>query len=219
VNPKVERGTRAMLAARASRVAAGEVALGWKVGLGSPAAFARLGTDRPLAGFLLRSGVLPDGVVVDISDWVNPHLELEIAAVLGDDRTIAGVGAAIELVDTTPISTDPEEILATNIYHRHVILGPIDWSRRDGSGVTGRLLHDGGEIARSDDPAAVTGETVGVVRGVGELLGLCGGELSPGDVIITGSVFAPVPVGPGRYVAELPPLGVLHVTLVKPRVG
>ena len=50
------------------------------------------------------------------------------------------MGAAIELVDTTPVSTDPEEILATNVYHRHVILGPIDWSRRDGSGVTGRLL-------------------------------------------------------------------------------
>ena len=32
-------------------------------------------------------------------------------------------------------------------------------------------------------------------------------------MIITGSVFAPVRVGPGRYRAELPPLGALGVEL------
>jgi 2-keto-4-pentenoate hydratase len=213
VNPKVESGTRAMLALREQRLAAGEEALGWKVGLGSPAAFERLGTDRPLAGFLVRSGVLEDGATVDISGGVNPHLELEIAVHLGEDTEIAGVSAAIELVDTTPVSADPDEILRTNVYHRHVLLGPVDRTRRDGRGVTGRLLKDGEEIDRSDDPGAVTGEIVGVVRSVRELLGHCGAAFAPGDVIITGSVFAPVRVGPGRYRGELPPLGALGVVL------
>ena len=145
--------------------------------------------------------------------WVNPHLELEVAAHLGPDAEIAGVSAAIELVDTTPVSTDPEEILGVNVYHRHVILGPVDRTRRDGAGITGRLLRDGEEIDRSDDPAAVTGEITAVVRSIGELLAHCGAAFAPGDVIITGSVFAPVPVGPGHYTAELPPLGALHVTL------
>ena len=213
MTPRIESGTRAMLALRSQRLAEGEEPLGWKVGLGSPAAFERLGTDRPLAGFMLRSGLLTDGATVDISRWVNPHLELEVAVHLGADAEIAGVSAAIELVDTTPVSTDPDEILRTNVYHRHVILGAVDGSRRDGRGVTGRLLRDGKEIARSDDPGAVTGEIVGVVRSIGELLGHCGAAYAPGDVIITGSVFAPVPVGPGRYTAELPPLGALHVDL------
>ena len=66
MNPRIESGTRAMLALREAALAAGETPLGWKVGLGSPAAFERLGTDRPLAGFLLRSGLLADGAVVDI---------------------------------------------------------------------------------------------------------------------------------------------------------
>lgn len=213
MNPKIETGTRAMLALREQRLAAGEQALGWKVGFGSPAAFERLGTDRPLAGFLLRSGLLPDRATVDISGWTNPHLELEIAASIGEDGAIAGVSAAIELVDTHPLSTDPDEILRGNIYHRHVILGPVNHAKRDGEGVTGALLRDGEEIASAADPAAATGEIVGVVEGIAELLRSFGAALAPGDVVITGSVFPPVPVGPGHYEVELPPLGTLSVDL------
>jgi 2-keto-4-pentenoate hydratase len=213
VNPKIDAGMRAMLALRDTRLNAGEETLGWKVGFGSPAAFERLGTDRPLAGFMLRSNVLPDGATVDISNWTNPALELEVAVYIGANLEIAGVSAAIELVDTTPLSTDPHEILAANIYHRHVILGPIDHAKRDGQGVTGRLLKDGVEIDRSDDPTAVTGEIVGVVAQTAELLEHFGAGFSAGDVIITGSVFPPVRVGPGGYESELSPLGSLRVDL------
>jgi 2-keto-4-pentenoate hydratase len=213
MDPRIERGTRAMLQLREARLAAGEQALGWKVGFGSPAAFERLGTDRPIAGFMTESGVLLSGASVDIGGWTNPHLELEVAAHIGDDGAIGGTSAAIELVDTHPVSTDPEEILAGNIYHRHVILGPVDDWRKDGEGVTGRLLRDGEELARSDDPAVVTGEVVEVVRLTAELLGQFGVALRAGDVVITGSVFAPVPVGPGSYLVELPPLGSLSVVL------
>ena len=202
-----------MLALREEKLAAGEEPLGWKVGFGSPDAFERLGTDRPLAGFMLRGGVLPDGATVDLSGWTNPRLELEVAAYIGEAGAIAGVSAAIELVDTTPVSTDPDEILRTNIYHRHVILAPVDRTRTDGTGVTGRLLRNGEEIARADDPAAVTGEIAEVVRLTAGLLGRFGVELAPGDVVITGSVFAPVAVTAGRYEAALPPLGTLGVTL------
>lgn len=213
MDPRIERGTRTMLDLRARRLAAGEEPLGWKVGFGSPSAFERLGTDRPLVGFLTRAGVLPDGASVDIGAWTKPHLELELAAYLAPDGTIGGVSAAIELVDTHPLSTDPEEILAGNIYHRHVILGPVDHERHDGTGVTGRLLKDGKEVARSDHPAEATGEITEVVRLTTELLDRFAVTPGAGEVIITGSVFAPVPVTPGRYRAELPPLGSLSVDL------
>ncbi len=208
MNPRIESGTRAMLALREAALAAGETPLGWKVGLGSPAAFERLGTDRPLAGFLLRSGLAGrrrGGRHLLVG---QPQPGARGRRRDRRRRRHRERGAAIELVDTTPLSTDPDEILRTNIYHRHVILGPLHPGRA--AGVTGRLLRDGEEIARSDDPEAVTGELGAVVRSVTDLLA---GHVSPGDIIITGSVFAPVPVGPGRYVAELPPLGTLHVEL------
>jgi 2-keto-4-pentenoate hydratase len=213
VNPRIESGTRAMLALREERLRAGEKPLGWKVGFGSPAAFERLGTDRPLAGFMTHAGLLPDRATVDIGGWTNPHLELEVAAHIGDDGAIVGVSAAIELVDTDPVSTDPHEIVAGNIYHRHVILGRVDAGKRDGDGVTGALLRDGEEIATAPAPEAVTGEIVGVVAQTRALLEQFGAQLAPGDIVITGSVFPPVPVEPGHYEVELPPLGTLSVDL------
>jgi 2-keto-4-pentenoate hydratase len=209
MDERIERGTRAMLALREQRLAAGERPLGWKVGFGSPEAFERLGTDRPLAGFLTDRSLLPDGARVDIGGWTNPSLELEVAVYIGPGGEIANTSAAIELVDVAPPSTDPSEILAGNIYHRHVILGPA----RERARVTGRLLKDGVEIARADDPEAATGEIGAVVRGVGELLEHFGAGLREGDVVITGSVFAPVAVTPGHYETELPPLGGLRVDL------
>jgi 2-keto-4-pentenoate hydratase len=215
MDERVERGTRAMLALRERRIAAGERPIGWKVGFGSPSAFERLGTDRPLVGFMTDAGRLDDAAVVAIGDWRNPHLELEVAVHLGEGGSIAGTSAAIELVDTHPVSTDPEEILAGDIYHRHVILGPVDRSRLDGTGVTGALLRDGEEIATAADPAAATGEITGVVAAALRHLRVFGVDINAGDVIITGSVFAPVPVGPGHYEGELPPLGTLSVDLTR----
>jgi 2-keto-4-pentenoate hydratase len=49
---------------------------------------------------------------------------------------------------------------------------------------------------------------------MGELLAACGERLRAGEVVITGSVVAPVPVAPGqRVVVELGPLGGLSVSL------
>ena len=59
------------------------------------------------------SGLLEDGATVDISGWVNPHLELEVAVHLGEDTEIAGVSAAIELVERRRSRRIPHEILRT----------------------------------------------------------------------------------------------------------
>src|SRR5215217_9577242 len=130
---------RAMLELRAARLAAGDEHLGWKVGFGSAPAMEALGIDRPLAGFLTRGRLLPDGARVAIGDWAAPALEPEIAVLVGDDLGIAGLAAAIELADVHPPPTDPEAVLAGNIFHRHVLLGPVDTSRRDATGVSARL--------------------------------------------------------------------------------
>ncbi|HET8755704.1 MAG TPA: hypothetical protein VFM58_06835 [Solirubrobacteraceae bacterium] len=214
LDPRIDRGTRAMLALRRARLDAGERPLGWKVGFGAPAAFALLGTDRPLVGFLTDRGLIHDGATVAIGDWANPMLEPEIAAHIGAGGAIAGLSAAIELADVDVPPADPEAILAGNIYHRHFMLGPVDSGRSDGAGIGARLLRGGEAVAATDDPAALTGDVVEVVRLTGELLATCGEELRDGDVVITGSVVPPLSVAPGdTVIAELGPLGRLSVTL------
>jgi 2-keto-4-pentenoate hydratase len=226
LDERIAAGMRDQLALRRERLDHGERPIGWKVGFGSPAAAAQFDLDRPLVGFLTDRGLLPDGASVDVADWTNPLLEPEIAVHLDRDlepgatrddvvAAIGGLSAAIELADLHPPPTDVRTILAGNIFHRHVVLGPVHRARRNAEGIGGRVVRDGTEIASTDDPAALTGEPVEVVRLVGELLDACGERLRAGEVVITGSVVAPVPVAPGQRVAvELGPLGGLSVRLV-----
>jgi 2-keto-4-pentenoate hydratase len=225
LDDRVVAGMRDQLAVRGERLRTGERQIGWKVGFGAPAAMERLRTDRPLVGFLVDTGLVEDGSAVPIGEWSAPALEAEIAVHLGADvpsgasweevrAAIGGVSAAIELADVDPPPEDVREILAGNIFHRRVLLGPVDRSRSTGDGVTGRVLRGGVEVASSSDPAALTGEIVEVVRLTAEVLDAVGERLRAGEVVITGSVVAPVPVAPGQDIAvELPPLGGLRVRL------
>ncbi len=224
---RIARGTAAMLELRRSRIEDGARPLGWKVGFGSPAAFELLGIDRPLVGFLTDRSLVEDGATVPVGEWTTPMLEPELAVHLARDvegdatrddvqAAIGGLGAAIELADVDVPPADPEPILAGNIYHRHVLLGPVDEGRTTADGVRGRLLRDGEEIAATDTPEAATGELAEVVRLTAELLAAHGERLRAGDVVITGSVVPPLKVAPGESVtAEIDPLGSLTVVLAE----
>ena len=226
LDPHVADGMRVQLASRRTRIDAGARPLGWKVGFGSPASFELLATDRPLVGFLTDASLVDDGAEVAIGGWTTPSLEAEIAVRLDADvrgdssradvrEAIGGLAAAIELVDVHPPPRDVRAILADNIFHRHVMLGPFDARRRDAKGITARIARDGVEVAATEDPAAATGELVDVVRLTAELLAACGERLRAGEVVITGAVVPLLPVAPGeRWRVELPPLGALGVSLV-----
>jgi 2-keto-4-pentenoate hydratase len=225
LDDRIVAGMREQLAVRDERLRAGERQIGWKVGFGAPAAMERLGTDRPLVGFLMDTGLLEDGATVRVGDWTAPALEPEIAVHLAQDvapdgswddvrAAVGGLSAAIELADVDPPPQDVRAILADDIFHRHVVLGPVDASRSTGEGIGGRVLRDGEQIAANDDPAALTGEIVEVVRLTAELLGAVGEQLRAGEVVITGSVVPPVTIAPGQELAvELGPLGGLRLTL------
>jgi 2-keto-4-pentenoate hydratase len=225
LDERIADGMRAQLALRRERLGAGDRALGWKVGFGSAAAQEKLRTDRPLVGFLLESNRLPDGAEVALDGWAAPALEPEIAVHLGRDvppgastddvrAAVAGLSAAIELVDVDPPPADVRKILAGNVYHRHVLLGPVRDGWTPAADLTGRALVDGTEVAATDDVTALTGETLEVVRLTAELLQQCGEQLRAGDVIITGSVVPPVQLVAGHTVAvDLGPLGTLSVSV------
>ena len=226
LDDRIASGMRDQRAVRDERRRSGERQIGWKVGFGSPAATAQLGIDRPLAGFLMESGLLADGAEVPVGSWAAPVLEAEIAIHLASDvapesswdevrECIAGLSVAIELADLDVPPSDVRAILAGNIYHRHVVLGPVDGSLSVGSGLGGRVVVDGAVVAAAEDAEANTGEIVEAVRLTAELLGAVGERLRSGDVVITGSIVPPVPVEVGQScVVELDVLGSLRLTFV-----
>ena len=212
----------AQLTQRRQQLEAGESSLGWKLGMGVPAAMQKLGTDAPLVGYLLAGARVDDGGTVSLDGWGNAKLEPEIAAHLGADlaagasredaeAAIAGFGVAIELVDLDPDADDPEAILAADIFQRHVLLGPLVEGAL--AGVSARVLQNGDEAAATGDATEATGDPVDLVRHVADVVGAAGEGLRAGEVVICGSVVPALGVAPGDTVeVQLQPLGSLAVS-------
>ena len=206
-DPRVRRGMEKQLGWRRERLAAGEKAIGWKVGFGAPAIMARLGIEKPLVGFLTDRALVDNGEAVSLAGWTKPVAEPEIAVYMGADlpagsdtnavkAAIASIGPAIELADVDR-QTEPdtlEALLAGNIFQRHVILSPSDRSRAGAKveGLIGRVFRGNTEIASASDVTANTGEPIDLVRHVADMLAAFGERLRAGEFIITGSVVPPV---------------------------
>jgi 2-keto-4-pentenoate hydratase len=206
---RIVRGMTAQLAARRARLDAGDRPLGWKVGFGAPAIMERLKISSPLIGFLLQSARIPTGGNANLSGWTKPVAEPEVAVHMGHDvlaganhataaAAIAGISPAIELADLDAPPNDPEAILRGNIYQRHVVLDALAPTRPGAAadGLTCRIIRRGSEVARTTDPQANTGQWVDIVRHVADVLAAFGETLLAGEIIITGSVVAPLLVEP-----------------------
>jgi 2-keto-4-pentenoate hydratase len=222
-DPRIERGMLAQLTERRRRIEAGEAPLGWKLGMGVPAAMAKLGTDAPLVGYLLEPARVQDGATVSLDGWGHAKLEPEIAVHMAADlapgasredaeAAIAGLGAAIELVDLDPDADDPEAILAADIFQRHVLLGPpVEGASATGS--SARVRKNGEEAATAEDATEATGDPVDLVLHVAEVVGRAGEALRAGEVVICGSVVPALDVAPGDTVeVQVDPLGSLTVS-------
>lgn len=209
----IRDGLKTQEAASRELLDAGAKRLGWKAGFGTAAAIEKLGTDGPLVGFLTDSTLALSGTTIDVEGWEKPILETEVALRLdanveaGQARqeiraAIGAVGAAIELVDLGQAGTDPGAILATNIFHRKVLLG--DWIAL----APGEPLEDvridvlaGGEPHQlGADPADVLGDLIDVVAGLANLLSDSEDGLRAGDVIITGAAIKPFELSGGESI-------------------
>jgi len=203
----VSRGMRALLARRDAELEAGAVPVGWKIGFNTPAIQAHFGLTDAVVGYLVDSGVRPDGARVSLAGWGAPAVEVEVAVRVGADGEVAGLAPALELVDLDISFDDIEPVLAGNICHRAVIFGDevpgVDpWAmvatvhKEDDVVAEGRLV---------EDPAT----TAAFVR---SYLASHGAALHEGDRIIAGSVVAPVAVAPGDELrVSFGPLGQLSV--------
>lgn len=221
-DPRIVRGMQAQLASWRSRIAGGAGRVGWKIGFNSPAAQRQLGLDGTVVGHLTGATVLASGTshslagshLVSAEPEVAIHLGRDVPAGAGEDAAraaIAALGAAIELVDIDRPLDDLEAILAANVFHRAVVLGPP--AGRALAGVTARAYRNGDEVA-SVDAAAAAGDLAALARHVADWLAAFGERLRAGDRIICGSLAPPIWVKAGdRVRVDLGPLGSVEVAL------
>jgi 2-keto-4-pentenoate hydratase len=217
-DPRVLRGLRVQLDSWRGALGGGAERVGWKIGLNIPEVQHRLGLSEPVIGYLTSATRVEDGGSYAAAGAGALHAEPEVAVEMGRDvepsvdadgarEAIAGLGAAVELVDTWRPPDTLEGILASNVFHRGFVLGPPR-PAFPAEGVRATVTVNGEQRAAADSGD----EFADVVRLVARLLGAVGEHLREGDRIITGSVTPPVQVQPGDQVTVgLGGLGSLEV--------
>lgn len=228
-DPRVVAGLQTQLAAWRTALGDGAGRIGWKVGFGAPASLELMQINAPLLGHLTDTTQLAPGAVVDVGSWEQGIVEFEVAVAMAADvepdasakdaaGSVAALGPAIELANIDlPIGPKHvEHIVAGNIFHRSVIFGDFDAGRAglDISGLTAHIAVDGAERSVVTQLEALTGDYGGIVATVAKTLAGHGERLRAGDVIITGSVIAPIPVSAGRvFTFSLRPMEPIAVTV------
>ncbi|HEY2121012.1 MAG TPA: hypothetical protein VGH37_17635 [Candidatus Acidoferrum sp.] len=225
-DPRIANGMKQQLRWRRELLQAGQRSLGWKLAFGGPAALERLRIRAPLVGFLMADSVIDSSSTVSVTGWTRTAAEPEITVYLEKDLpvnasretiigAITGLGAAIEVADVDHPSEDVEGTLVRNIYQRHVILSGCDTTHAGGvlSGLQGHIFRNGVEMASTSNFEALTGELIGIVGHVANLLSFFGEKLLAGQIIIAGSITPPIWVAPGETIGfHLEPMKPISVS-------
>jgi len=211
-----------------ARTAAGARIVGHKIGLTSPAVQEQLGVDAPDYGTLLDEMQIDDGAVIDVSRYIAPRVELELAFrlaaplpgpnVTAEDvrRATADVAPAIELVDSRVRDWRIRlaDTVADAASSAGFVLGAPARSLRElePDNVAAELWR-GTELVERGHSSAVLGDPCVSVAWLANSLLALGQTLQPGQVILSGACTRMVPAGPGdRFRGVLAGLGEVTLT-------
>ena len=197
------------------RLQPAETVSGHKVALTTKASRDHLGVHEPCYGHILSTCVYENNADVPIGNLTSPHIEAEVAFVLGQDlrgpgvtpvdvmRATLGVVPSLELVD---LKVQGEGISATdvivhNALHGGLVVGsrlcPLDGLDLQYEGVTVEL---NGELHGSGTGFEVMGNPINPVVWLVNKLAEFGEYLRAGETIISGSMVTPAELKPGDSV-------------------
>lgn len=216
LNIKIRTGMSHQLGAWHSSLDQGHQRMGWKIGFNMPADQERMQLPSAMIGYLTSNSSITGGMYKKNSPTSVLLLEPEVAILIGENSTIAGYAAALELVDTTrSVNDDIEEMLAGNLFHEGVLIAaqpllPEDYSREN---LDLSLKVNGTEV-RTLEQQRVPQDFTGIIATVTEILSSQGEQLQAGDWIITGAAARAVPVFPGDSATlHMGALGELSLTI------
>jgi 2-keto-4-pentenoate hydratase len=197
----------------------GYAPIGWKIAATSAAGQRHINVDGPLAGRLLSGRQLPEGAVVPLDGNVMNVAEAEFAFRMG--RTLAqrhdpyDVGEVLDAVESLhPAIEVPDsryadfvrvggpQLIADTACACWFLIGgaaPPVWRERD------LVAHEvaayrNGALAARGQGANVLGDPRLALTWIANELRLLGGGLREGEVVMTGTCIAPLPVARGDRV-------------------
>ena len=206
-DPRVVKGLEAQIREWRTALDGGAQRVGWKIGLNIPEAQNAVGIEEPVIGYLTSETVVEPGGEYQAGGDSSLRAEPEVALQMGRDvepdadadsarEAVGGVAVALELVDVGRPPEGIQAIVATNVFHRAVVLGPSR-PALPGEGLEAAIEVDGEQRERAEVPDDFSD----VVLLTARLLGEVGERLERGDRIIAGSLTPQVPLAPGNRVA------------------
>lgn len=194
------------------RVVAGETIVGKKIGVTSKPVQDFLGVFQPDFGQLTSGMVYQEGDVINLNTLIQPKAEAELAFVLKDDLKGPGVTAmdviratdyvvpCFEIVDSriTDWKIRIQDTVADNASCGVYVLGKTKGDpRKLDITLAGMVLEKNGEVFSTGVGAAVQGSPANAVAWLANTLGQLGIPFKAGEVILSGSQSALVPVADG----------------------
>jgi 2-oxo-3-hexenedioate decarboxylase len=196
------------------RLARGERLVGSKLGFTSKAKMAQMGVSEIIVGRLTDAMQVDHTASVQLSRFIHPRIEPEIAFRLGRDLAgsniadcVAAVAPALEIIDSRyrDFRFSLPDVIADNTSAAAFVVG--EWQPvRDVADLPVRLLVDGLEV-EAGSTSAILGHPMYALEQLVELAAKYDIALSAGDVILAGAATAAVPFGGHRVEAQVDGLG------------
>lgn len=196
----------------ARRLAAGETIVGKKIGATSKPVQDFLGVYQPDFGMLTSGMVFADGDTLDLGQMIQPKAEAELAFVLKYDLKGPGI-TAMDVIRATDYVVPCFEVVDSRIRDWQIkiqdtvadnascgvfVLGTTRGDpRRLDITLAGMVLEKNGEVFSTGVGAAVQGSPANAVAWLANTLGELGIPFKAGEVILSGSQSALVPVADG----------------------
>lgn len=196
----------------ARRLAAGERVVGKKIGVTSKVVMDMLDVRQPDFGWLLDGMVYNEGQSIPADSLIQPRAEGEIAFLLKKDLTGPGVTASDVLAATEGVMACFEivdsriqdwkiriqDTVADNASCGVLVLGDrmVD-PRKVDLATCGMILEKNGEIVGTGSGAAALGHPCNAMAWLANTLGRLGISLKAGDIVLSGSLAALIPVKAG----------------------
>lgn len=196
----------------ARRLEAGEKIVGKKIGVTSKPVQDFLGVFQPDFGQLTSGMVYREGETVDLNTLIQPKAEAELAFVLKHDLIGPGITAmdvirateyvspCFEIVDSriTNWQIKIQDTVADNASCGVFVLGEAKADpRKLDLALAGMVLEKNGELFSTSVGAAVQGSPANAVAWLANTLGALGIPFRAGEVILSGSQSALVPIVDG----------------------
>ncbi|NKF20754.1 2-oxopent-4-enoate hydratase [Solimonas marina] len=192
--------------------ATGERIVGKKIGVTSQVVMDMLGVDQPDFGVLTSGMVYNDGAQIAAGELIAPKAEGEIAFLLKRDLCGPGIGCAdvlaatelvmpcFEIVDSriADWKIKIQDTVADNASSGVFVIGDaaVDPRRLDLT-LTGMTLEKNGQLIGTGAGAAALGHPANAVAWLANMLGTLGVTLRAGEIVLSGSLAAMVPVAAG----------------------